>query len=267
MTQAQLPDILRQLPILGSSRAALLEQHQASVRTIGQIVNTDPLLAWQLLRFLQVQFRAHDRPPQRMPTLNQALMMTGLDTFIDAMRRHPFVRSDPSTLILRCEIMKSAHAARFADYFGDQRHDLEPEELMTTALLWRLPSLVNLIHGGPILDTETCVRQLHTWAMQDEAFPELLAEHAPESERWQLVEIANQLADTLDEHGWNTPTQHALEERTATILELNIESLHRTLVNRSIALAKISRARYQVRPLLATILWTESPPPISSTTL
>lgn len=258
MTSDRIPDILRQLPILGSSRTALMDQHASSVRIIGQIVNADPLLAWQLFRFLQYQFRAHGREPKRMPTLNQALMMTGLETFIDAMRRHPFIRSDPTTFTLRSEIMKSAHAARFADYFGDQRHDLEPEELMTTALLWRLPSLVSLTQGGKILDAETCALQLHSWAGQDQAFPELLATHAPESERWQLVEIANQLADTLDEHGWNTPVQHALEERAATILELNIESLHRTLVTRSIALAKISRSRYQVRPLLATIIWDES---------
>jgi len=251
----RLPPTLHTLPILGSSRTALLEQPVSSVRVIGQIVNADPLLAWQLLRFLQYQFKVHGRTPQRMPTLNQALMMTGLDSFVDLMRRHPFINSDQSTFVVRNEIMKSAHASRFADYFGDQRHDLEPEELMTTALLWRLPNLLNLIQGQPLLDSDSCAKQLHIWASLDEAFPKLLAVHSPNSERWQLVDIANQLADTLDQDGWNTSTQHALEERSASILDLKIESLHRALVNRSISLAKIARSRYQVRPLLATIIW------------
>jgi hypothetical protein len=195
----------------------------------------------------------------RMPTLNQALMMTGLDTFVDAMRRHPFIATDASTQILRTEIMKSAHAARFADYFGDQRHDLEPEELMTSALLWRLPSLARIIHGdSTVLDAESCAMELHTWALEDETFPELLASHPPASERWQLVEIANLLADILDESGWNTKAQHALEERAAKILDLNIESLHRALVSRSLVLARLSPEHYKTRPLLATILWTQS---------
>lgn len=252
----RLPDTLRKLPILTSSREQLLAQRMASVRTVGHIVDTDPLLAWQLLRFFQRQLKEHGRPALRIPTLNQALMMTGLESFVDEMRRHPTVKvNDSQTHLIRQEAMRAAHAARFAEYFGQQRNDLEPEELMTSALLWRLPTLANLIEGGSAFDTVMCGTQINAWAINDEAFPELLATHTAESERWQLVSIAHQLADTLDECGWNTSFQHALEERAAQILDLNIESLHRALVNRSIVLAQLSMQRYHVRPLLATIIW------------
>jgi len=136
-------------PVLKSTVDAIseLQQNQDAVtgRDLSSIVLRDPLMTLKVLRFSQS--RLTRRQPTEVTTVEHALMMHGLTSFFREMRDlvalETQLAGDPEALdgALRV-ISRAVHAGSFARNFSALRHDMDTDEVVTSALLHDLAELL-----------------------------------------------------------------------------------------------------------------------------
>jgi HD-like signal output (HDOD) protein len=135
-------------PVLKSTVDAIaqLRKNEDSVsgRELSNIVLRDPLMTLKVLRFSQS--RLTGRQPTEVTTVEHALMMHGLTSFFREMRDLVALETQlphPKALdgALRV-ISRGVHAASFARNFSGLRHDMDTDEVVTSALLHDLAELL-----------------------------------------------------------------------------------------------------------------------------
>jgi len=137
------------IPVLRSTvdELARLQKDQESVtgRDLSNMVLRDPLMTLKVLRFSQS--RLTRRQPTEVTTVEHALMMHGLTSFFREMRdlvaledqlaQHPEALDGALRVISR-----AVHAASFTRNFSALRHDMDTDEVVTSALLHDLAELL-----------------------------------------------------------------------------------------------------------------------------
>src|SRR4051794_37090380 len=138
-----------QTPVLASTvqEISALRANEDSVtgRDLSSILLHDPLMTVKVLRFSQS--RLTRRQPTEVTTVEHALMMHGLSSFFKEMRdlvplesqlaRHPKALDGALRVISR-----GVHAASLARNFSALRHDMDSDEVVTSALLHDLAELL-----------------------------------------------------------------------------------------------------------------------------
>src|SRR5689334_3751803 len=137
------------IPVLRSTvdELARLQKDQESVtgRDLSNMVLRDPLMTLKVLRFSQS--RLTRRQPTEVTTVEHALMMHGLTSFFretrDLTALETQLAGQPEALdgALRV-ISRAVHAASFARNFSALRHDMDTDEVVTSALLHDLAELL-----------------------------------------------------------------------------------------------------------------------------
>lgn len=137
------------IPVLCSSIEELdrlrPKQDSLAPRGVAQVVLRDPLLTLSVLRFSQS--RLTRRQPTEVTTVQHALMMHGLTSFFretrDLVPLQQQLSSNPRALEgAMAVISRGAHAASYARNFAALRHDLDSDEVVTSALLHDLAELL-----------------------------------------------------------------------------------------------------------------------------
>ncbi len=136
-------------PVLASTvdEIARLRENEDAVtgRDLSQILLRDPLMTLKVLRFSQS--RLNRRNTTEITTVEHALMMHGLSSFFREMRDvvalETQLSAHPEALdgALRV-ISRAVHAASLARNFSALRHDMETDEVQTSALLHDLAELL-----------------------------------------------------------------------------------------------------------------------------
>ena len=149
-----LPDWVKLLgtlktPVLKSTvdEIARLRKNEDSVtgRDLSNILLRDPLMTLKVLRFSQSRLTGRQRT--EVTTVEHALMMHGLTSFFREMRDlvalETQLAAHPEALdgALRV-ISRGVHAASFARNFSALRHDMDTDEVVTSALLHDLGELL-----------------------------------------------------------------------------------------------------------------------------
>jgi HD-like signal output (HDOD) protein len=149
-----LPDWVKLLgtlktPVLASTvqEMARLRKDEDSVtaRDLANVLLRDPLMTLKTLRFSQS--RLTRRQPTEVTTVEHALMMHGLTSFFretrDLTALETQLAGQPEALdgALRV-ISRGVHAASFARNFSALRHDMDTDEVVTSALLHDLAELL-----------------------------------------------------------------------------------------------------------------------------
>jgi len=137
------------IPVLASTvqEIAVLRKDEDSVtgRDLSNILLHDPLMTLKVLRFSQS--RLTRRQPTEVTTVEHALMMHGLSSFFREMRDlaplETQLAAHPKALdgALRV-ISRAVHAASLARNFSALRHDMDSDEVVTSALLHDLAELL-----------------------------------------------------------------------------------------------------------------------------
>jgi HD-like signal output (HDOD) protein len=120
-------------------------EDSVTARELSQIVLRDPLLTLKLLRFSQSQLTR--RQPTEVTTVEHVLMMHGVNSFFRETRGlvalEQQLSSQPAALDGALRVISRAwHAANFARNFAALRHDMDPDEVVTGALLHDLAELL-----------------------------------------------------------------------------------------------------------------------------
>jgi HD-like signal output (HDOD) protein len=136
-------------PVLASTVKELgrLRKNEDSVtgRDLSSILLHDPLMTLKVLRFSQS--RLTRRQPTEVTTVEHALMMHGVTSFFREMRDLVALETQlaghPDALdgALRV-ISRAVHAASFARSLSALRHDMDSDEVVTSALLHDLAELL-----------------------------------------------------------------------------------------------------------------------------
>jgi HD-like signal output (HDOD) protein len=137
------------IPVLRSSIEELEKlrpkQDSLAPREVSQAVLRDPLLTLTVLRFSQS--RLTRRQPTEVTTVQNALMMHGLTSFFretrDLVPLQQQLASNPRALEgAMAVISRAIHAASYARNFAALRHDVDSDEVVTSALLHDLAELL-----------------------------------------------------------------------------------------------------------------------------
>ncbi|SFN51939.1 HD-like signal output (HDOD) domain, no enzymatic activity [Formivibrio citricus] len=168
MLNAPLPDLKswthhfsqQEIPVLSSTLARMHDLHgridDIGIRDVAHLVRHDPLLSLRLIRHLESH--RHASQVTDVTTLDRILLMIGLGgffrTFGHALTLESKLATQPQALEGCRRVCSRAHlAAKFAEMIGSRRHDLDPEEVATAALLHNTAEIL-LWTEAPSLSTE-----------------------------------------------------------------------------------------------------------------
>ena len=139
----------KDIPVLRSTIDALRhlrkKEDTLTARDLSQMVLCDPLMTLKVLRFSQS--RLTKRQPTEVTTVEHAVMMPGLTSFFAEMKSLQAIEDQmagqPHALegALRV-ISRATHAGSYARSFSALRHDMESDEVVTSALLHDLGELL-----------------------------------------------------------------------------------------------------------------------------
>jgi HD-like signal output (HDOD) protein len=137
------------VPVLSTTVAELArlrkQQDSVTARDLSGVLLRDPLMTLNVLRFSQS--RLTQRQPTEVTTVEHALMMHGLTSFFremsDVAALETQLAGHPEALdgALRV-ISRAVHAASYARNFSALRHDMDSDEVVTSALLHDLAELL-----------------------------------------------------------------------------------------------------------------------------
>ncbi|MEO8630285.1 MAG: HDOD domain-containing protein, partial [Betaproteobacteria bacterium] len=139
----------KDIPVLRSTIDALRrlrkKEDTLTARDLSHMVLCDPLMTLKVLRFSQS--RLTKRQPTEVTTVEHAVMMHGLTAFFAEMNSLQAIEDQmvdqPRALqgVLRV-ISRATHAGSYARSFSALRHDMESDEVVTSALLHDLGELL-----------------------------------------------------------------------------------------------------------------------------
>ncbi|MBE9609879.1 HDOD domain-containing protein [Chitinilyticum piscinae] len=238
----------QEIPLLQYTLKALRElsgrMEEVSVREIAALIRHDPLLSLKVLRYLQAH--RHNAQITDVTTLERTLMMLGIKGFLGALSSGNTVeqqleRIPPALYGCHSACYRAYAASKYAEAICSQRHDIDPAEVMTAALLhdsaeilvwYEAPQLAaqvmllqqknpglrsrdaqRQIFGTTVLDMQMALA--HAWH-----FPKLITHLMDESfrdePRVRTVLVANSLARHLA-NGWHDA---ALPDDFAAVAQL-----------------------------------------------
>ena len=133
--RAELPVLARTVDELKRIAA---DTDRVSTQHLADIVMHDPLMTFKVLRYIQQ--RRHERQRVDVTTIAHALMMLGMDPFLQHFtgqaNLEASLAASPVALRGAMTVMSRArHAALYARDWAIMRHDIEVDEVTTAALL------------------------------------------------------------------------------------------------------------------------------------
>ena len=202
------------LPVLSRTVTELAElrerEDRITTRHVAEVVLHDPIMTVKVLHYLQ-QHRTR-RQSQDITTIANALMMLGLSPF--------FAHFSEQTTLVDCLAGKSLalegalsvarrarRAALYARDWARLRHDVNPEEIMTAALLHDLAEIMLWCYA-PELALEIRNRQRRDRALRSDAVQLRVLGFRLHDLQLELVrawELPQLLHTLLDEHHATSP--------------------------------------------------------------
>lgn len=138
-----------EIPVLRHTARELARLHADetlfTARAVADAVTEDPLMTLKLLRHLQR--RKHSRQEYELVEVRQALLMTGLDTFLREVPARPTVEEllqghlDALVLLLGT-VHRAQRAAHYAYDWALRLHDLHAEEVFVSTLLTHVSEML-----------------------------------------------------------------------------------------------------------------------------
>jgi len=138
------------LPIFRRTHARLLSfssrRDQVTARDVAMEILTDPLATFYTLH--TINKRVSERSSAEVDTVEHALMMQGIGSYVDAVRRIPVIENlpvgqNPRVMAgLQCLVRRAQHAAWQARDFAVLHSDIRAEEVQVAALLYYIPELL-----------------------------------------------------------------------------------------------------------------------------
>ncbi|MBK8017460.1 MAG: HDOD domain-containing protein [Betaproteobacteria bacterium] len=259
----------KETPVLASTAEAMSalrrDEDKISARDISRVVLRDPLMTLRVLRFAEAKRGAKQLAD--ITTVEHAVMMHGITTF---MRAH--AQTTPLEVSLAKDrlaldgalrvISRAQHASAFARAIAFQRHDIESDEVIISALLHDLAELLLWCHMPReeseiryIVDNARGVRSTsaqrlilgftHTDLQLALArmwnLPELLCrlmddDHADHPRVINVVTAAA-LARHLD-HGWNDPALPDDYARVQKMCGMSLDASQRLVTSAALTAAR-----------------------------
>ncbi|UXY16583.1 HDOD domain-containing protein [Chitiniphilus purpureus] len=135
LAACELPVLQYTLTRLGELKNRLDE---ISLRDLTRLARRDALMTLRVIRFLQQ--RRHLSQTTDVNTVGRALLMIGMQGFIQEFGKatpvEQILKDTPQAVIgIRRMLARAGLAARFAESIAAARHDVDPEEVITAALL------------------------------------------------------------------------------------------------------------------------------------
>jgi hypothetical protein len=149
----------KSLPILPETLAELGRQSRRIDRVqaaqIAEIVMADPLLAVQVLRFINQRERTSLAAD--IVSIEKAVMLMGVQPFFDRFSRLQSIETvmpadSPAAVQLQQLIIETDLLLRLSRELAEQRYDARPEEIIMAALLAKLNDMLTLL--APVLDSQ-----------------------------------------------------------------------------------------------------------------
>jgi HD-like signal output (HDOD) protein len=204
--RAELPVLARTVDELKRIAA---DADRVSTQHLADIVMHDPLMTFKVLRYIQQ--RRHQRQRVDVTTIAHALMMLGVDPFLEHFtgqaNLEASLAASPVALRGAMTVMSRArHAALYARDWAVMRHDIEVDEVTTAALLHDFAELL-LWCCAPDVATQIQdlmrAEGLRSEAAQREilGFP-MIALQVELAREWQLPAL---LCSLMDERNAATP--------------------------------------------------------------
>ncbi len=273
----------QQIPLLEHTQQALRELagrlEEVSVRDIAALIRHDPLLSLKVLRYLQ----EHRQNAQitDVTTLERTLLMIGISGFLRALSssntvEQQLARIEPALYGCHAACYRAYSASKYAQAICSRRHDIDPAEVMTAALLhdtaeiliwYEAPQLAaqvmlmqqktpglrsrdaqKQIFGITVLELQLALA--HAWHFP-KLITHLLDEGYRDEPRVRTVLVANALARHLV-NGWRDP---ALPDDYAAVAELtglDLDGAYALVRDTAVALAH-EWSWFQVTPPAALL--------------
>lgn len=207
----------RPLPILQSTKAGLAgfagKGESARIGDIADLVLRDPLLTAHALR--QINGRERSSLAADVVSIESIVMLMGVDAFIGQFSRLPTVESlllpkhAAQYHALLQEVATARLAGRLARDLGFQRYDAHLDEVFVTALLARIPRMLqHLAPGMPAPPADAAVPMTvlaRRWKLPEVCSNLLDPEHGVEVQRGEIQRAAIRLAEHLQLGWWQAP--------------------------------------------------------------
>ncbi|STQ91248.1 HDOD domain-containing protein [Iodobacter fluviatilis] len=225
----------RGLPVLQSSREQLLlalrRADRVSPSDLADIVLKDPLLTAQALRYINQ--RQKSSLAADITTINGIVMLMGVAPFIEHFTRLPVLedvlQGHPRTIarIHKC-IADTRFTAKMAREFAGERYDAHLDEIFISALLSRMPEMLELLahdsdpsapHGK-----DHAHALLAAWSLPQSLSALLSQETENMLPRQSLQYATLQLAHLLDRGWWQPGVAEALNAM-AEILNTSVDDV------------------------------------------
>ncbi len=275
-----------QLPVLTYTPAALQElagkMDTLSARHLSQIILRDPLMALQVIMYLQNhqgRLRNHD-----ITTIGQALLMLGMGPFFrhfSGQRTIDSLLATQPEALQRCRavISRARLAALYAHRLAELRHDTDSEEVMLAALLHDIAEILlwcfapehmiavsDLLRAHPGMRSAEAqqrllgfnINQLQHLLITEWRLPQILQtlmnEAKPDNSRTACTVMSVDLARHAS-YSWQDPgVEHDLAAM-ADILHLSVDEIWRHMRDTAL-LAAEEWPLYGVRPVAAKLVET-----------
>jgi HD-like signal output (HDOD) protein len=204
--RAELPVLARTVEELKRIAA---DADRVTTQQLADVVMHDPLMTFKVLRYIQQ--RRHQRQRVDVTTIAHALMMLGMDPFLEHFagqaKLEASLAGSPIALRGAMTVMSRArHAALYARDWAVLRHDIEVDEVTTAALLHDFAELLLWCCAPDVaLQIQELARDqgLRSEAAQREVlgFP-MIALQLELAREWQLPAL---LCSLMDERNASTP--------------------------------------------------------------
>lgn len=273
-----------EIPILTATHSYILEQQKnidtLDLRDIAILIRHDPLLSLRLLKH-QENKRSQQQTAD-ITTIEKILLMIGIAGFFRAFGNTPHLED---TLIKNAAALEACHqtcaraffAAQLADAMGKYRRDIDPNEVVTAALLhetaeillWQTaPELMlqikEALKTDPTLRSKDIQKQLLGCTLNELQqqlsaqwhLPKILSHLADDAflkePRVKIVQLATSIARHTEWRWYSEYNMIDLEE-CAEFLKIDCDEAHQLIINTALFSAKQWRW-YGVQPSAARLL-------------
>jgi hypothetical protein len=225
----------RGLPILQSSK----EQLQVALRRadrlhpsdLADIVLKDPLLTAQALRYINL--RQKNSLSADITTINGIVMLMGVAPFIEHFMKMPILedilQAHPRCIArIHKLIGDSRFMAKMAREFGGERYDAHLDEIFISALLSRIPEMLELIAhdtdaaAPPGRDHASAL--FAAWSLPP-TLSLLLAEPSADALPRQVLQHATLRVASLLDRGWWQAEARGLLQQMADVLNTSVDDV------------------------------------------
>ncbi|MDW5417114.1 HDOD domain-containing protein [Iodobacter sp. CM08] len=225
----------RGLPILQSSKEQLLVALRRADRLhpsdLADIVLKDPLLTAQALRYINQ--RQKNSLSADITTINGIVMLMGVAPFIEHFIKMPILedvlQGHPRSIArIHKLIGDSRFMAKMAREFAGERYDAHLDEIFISALLSRIPEVLELLAHDTDATAPHGRDHAHAlfaaWSLPH-ALSVLLAEPEADALPRQVLQHATLRLATLLDRGWWQPEVAKLLQQMAEVLNTSVDDV------------------------------------------